>query len=150
MPICCWSVKDRAKAEIRGLVREMGLSDRATLAGDQPDVAPYFAAMDCKLFPSHFEGFGIVALEAQAAGVPVIASDRVPEQVAVVPGMVERLPLEVGPKAWAQAVYRQFQAGRRDAASETSKALAASEFGIAKCVERLYRIYGASVPLSDP
>ena len=114
----------------------------ATLAGDQADVAPFVGAMDCHVFPSEYEGLGIVALEAQAAGVPVVASDQVPEQVMVVPGMVERIPLESGPEVWADAVMRYVHHSAWNP-HETAKILADSEFGIRRCLERLYIIYGS-------
>jgi len=132
--------KGETEPAIRELLHEKRLTDRATLSGDQADIAPFMGAMDCKLFPSLFEGFGIVALEAQAAGVPVVASDRVPDQVAVVPGMVERLPLEAGPGVWADAVARRLADPPWDA-TESYRQIAESEFGIERCVERLCQVY---------
>jgi glycosyltransferase involved in cell wall biosynthesis len=127
-------------SRIRGKIREAGLSERATLVGDQQDVPTYLSVMDLMIFPSVNEGLGIVALEAQAAGVPVVASDRVPELVMVVPGMVERIPLEHGPKVWAEAVIRYLRLPRWNSC-ETAKMLADSEFGLDRCVERLCTIY---------
>lgn len=57
-------------------------------------------AMDVFAFPSVFEGLGIVAVEAQAAGLPVVASDCVPEE-AVVTDLIWRYPLG-DPSAWAE------------------------------------------------
>lgn len=62
-----------------------GLTDRVRVTGFVPDedlVALYQGAM-LFLFPSRYEGFGLPALEAMAAGVPVVASDRasIPEVV---------------------------------------------------------------------
>ena len=48
--------------------------DRIRLIGVVDDVAPYLRAADLLLLPSQTEAFGLVALEALAAGVPVIAS----------------------------------------------------------------------------
>ena len=127
---------------LRAQLHNLGLTERASLVGDQADVAPFVGAMDCHVFPSEYEGLGIVALEAQAACVPVIASDRVPEQVMVVPGMVERISLERGPDAWADAVLRIVKQPAWKP-TETAKLLADSEFGIGRCLERLYKIYGA-------
>lgn len=56
------------------LARELGVLDRIRLIGVVDDVAPYLRAADLLLLPSQTEAFGLVALEALAAGVPVIAS----------------------------------------------------------------------------
>ena len=56
------------------LARELGVSDRVRLIGVVDDVAPYLRGADLLLLPSQTEAFGLVALEAFAAGVPVIAS----------------------------------------------------------------------------
>ena len=56
------------------LARELGVVDRIRLIGVVDDVAPYLRAADLLLLPSQTEAFGLVALEALAAGVPVIAS----------------------------------------------------------------------------
>ena len=56
------------------LARELGVLDRIRLIGVVDDVAPYLRGADVLLLPSQTEAFGLVALEALAAGVPVVAS----------------------------------------------------------------------------
>ena len=57
--------------------------------------------MDVFVFPSIFEGFGIALLEAQAAGLRCVASDRCPEEVFRSESCI-CLPLE-DPLLWAEA-----------------------------------------------
>lgn len=87
-------------AEIREKAAAMGLSEAVVFAGAQAEVAPFYAAMDVYLQPSAFEGFGICCLEAEASGLPVVASDRVPEDADVAKNM-RRIPLEAGPDVFA-------------------------------------------------
>lgn len=58
----------------RDLVAELGLADRVRFVGVVDEVAPLLAAADLLLLPSETESFGLVALEAMASGVPVVAS----------------------------------------------------------------------------
>jgi N-acetyl-alpha-D-glucosaminyl L-malate synthase BshA len=58
----------------RDLVAELGLADRVHFVGVVDEVAPLLAAADLLLLPSETESFGLVALEAMASGVPVVAS----------------------------------------------------------------------------
>jgi glycosyltransferase involved in cell wall biosynthesis len=61
-------------ASYRNLVSKMGLERRVAFAGMQKDVRPYFWASDAFVFPSVYEVFPLVALEAAAAGIPMIVS----------------------------------------------------------------------------
>lgn len=58
----------------RALVEELGLADRVHFVGVVDEVAPLLSAADLLLLPSETESFGLVALEAMASGVPVVAS----------------------------------------------------------------------------
>ncbi|TYO93236.1 glycosyltransferase family 4 protein [Desulfallas thermosapovorans] len=56
-------------------IREEIKSDKNIIqTGYVNDVAPYYRIMDCLAFPTHREGLGNVALEAAAAGVPVVGT----------------------------------------------------------------------------
>ncbi|MBI2467255.1 MAG: glycosyltransferase [Candidatus Rokubacteria bacterium] len=67
---------DGERERFRGLARELGVAAWVEFRGPQPqDVLPdYYAAADLCLMPSRHESFGMVALEAMACGVPVVAS----------------------------------------------------------------------------
>lgn len=59
----------------RELVESLGLADVVRYVGVVEDVMPLLRAADLLLLPSETESFGLVALEAMASGVPVVASD---------------------------------------------------------------------------
>lgn len=71
--------------ELRALAAELGVADGVTIeaALDQDALAERYRAADIVLAPSRSETFGLVALEAQACGTPVVAAD-VPGLEAVV------------------------------------------------------------------
>lgn len=126
---------------IQERVEAYGLSDRCTFAGVQSDVAPFLRMMDVLVLPSLWEGLGIVALESQAASVPVVASTGVPLEVDVIPGLVEHIPLDAGPQRWASTIRRKLD----EPASKDSDAvtkLEQSHFGLQPGLDLLTRIYG--------
>jgi len=57
------------------MAHEMGISDRVVFAGIVDEVSAVLQEADVLLLPSETESFGLVALEAMAAGVPVVASN---------------------------------------------------------------------------
>lgn len=59
----------------REMSQDLGILDRVNFVGIVDRVAPLLARADLFLLPSSTESFGLVALEAMASGVPVIASD---------------------------------------------------------------------------
>lgn len=65
------------------LVRQLGICDDVRMLGKQQDMEDIFVISDLFLLPSEYESFGLAALEAMAAGVPVVASDAggIPEIV---------------------------------------------------------------------
>lgn len=62
-------------------------------------------AMDVFIFPSIFEGLGIAAIEAQAAGLPTICSDRVPKE-ALASSLALQIPLNAPIDQWRTAIIR--------------------------------------------
>lgn len=59
---------------LRAQLVHHGLEHQVTLCGWVDDKAAFFGAMDLFVLPSHHEPFGIVLIEAMAAGVPVIST----------------------------------------------------------------------------
>lgn len=124
--------------EIQERARELGVADRCRFLGARGDIHRVMAGFDVFLFPSHSEGFGIVAVEAQAAAVPVLTSSTVPREIEVVPEMVERLPLDAPASEWASTVSALARRGTpRDAHARVSQ----STLGIHHCVQRLEGVY---------
>ncbi|MEX0267911.1 glycosyltransferase family 4 protein [Leptolyngbyaceae cyanobacterium UHCC 1019] len=65
------------RERIEGIVAELGLADVTEFPGRlNPSILPiYYGAADVSVVPSHYEPFGLVAIEAMACRIPVVASD---------------------------------------------------------------------------
>ena len=110
------------RPEIEMQIDRLGIGGSVIFTGVCADVNEWLQAMDVFLFPSLFEGFGIVALEAQAAGLPCLTSDKVPTEC-IKTDLVQRLPLEESPAVWADAVLTAADTPpRRSTPEEISRA----------------------------
>jgi glycosyltransferase involved in cell wall biosynthesis len=86
---------------IKNKVEKLGLTDKVIFVGAKDDVYKYYQAMDILVFPSIYEGFGNVVVEAQASGLRVLASTNVPKSVKVT-DLVDFLPLNNSNQEWAR------------------------------------------------
>lgn len=131
-------------SDIDERVRALNLADRIRLIGPRDDVPRLMiGAMDGFLFPSHYEGFGLVLIEAQAAALPCVVATGVPEETQVIPELIRRLPLSNSPDAWAAAVLEGI-ARRTIPQSEAYGRMLQSPCHIDKCVAALAEIYETS------
>ena len=93
-------------------VEELGLKDAVFFLGTMSDCAPYYQAMDAFVLPSLYEGLGMVAIEAQAAGLPCFLSDRVPKE-ATITDSTYTVSLEQTPYEWAKVILKKTSKNRR-------------------------------------
>ena len=93
---------------IESIAAELGMSDFTIFPGRLgDDVLPvYYAAADVCVVPSHYEPFGLVAIEAMASGTPVVASDVGGLQFTVVPEQTGLLAPPQDEVAFALAIDR--------------------------------------------
>lgn len=66
--------KGRLEHDLKALAHELGIADRVLFLGQVPDARRYFRAFDAFALSSDHEPFGMVLLEAMAAGVPLLAT----------------------------------------------------------------------------
>jgi len=89
--------------KIKKYVATLNLLKNVLFYGVSERVYELYSAMDVFVFPSLFEGLGIAGIEAQCAGLPVIASLNIPKEMQVT-DLVSWLDLKVGAEKWAEKV----------------------------------------------
>ena len=126
-----------------------GLADRLGIAGSvrmeppcpQRELADWYRAASVVLVPSHSESFGLVALEAQACGTPVVAAAVGGLRTAVRDGYSGVLVDGHDPAAWARVLEKLITSPRRLAQLSRGALAHASEFGWPKTADRLIGVY---------
>lgn len=112
-------------------IKELGLENNITILQNRNDVPELMAAMDVFFFPSRWEGFGNVMIEAQNMGMPCVVSDKIHPNV-IVNENVKALPLEASIYKWVEAILN----GKRCVVSE-----GINKYDIINSVKTLENIY---------
>jgi len=101
---------------LQDLAQSLGIADRVRFEapqGGRDRLRDWYVAADAVAVPSHNESFGLVALEAQACGTPVVATDVGGLRTTVRDGVSGLLVPGHGADAWAVALTRAVAEGRR-------------------------------------
>ncbi|ANI37916.1 group 1 glycosyl transferase [Mycolicibacterium vaccae ATCC 25954] len=127
------------------LAADLGITDRVTFLPPQArdDLVRVYRAADVIAVPSYSESFGLVAVEAQACGTPVVAAAVGGLPVAVRDGVTGALVDGHDPHAWASTLARVLAA---DPATMSRAALAhAATFSWSHTVDALLTGYGRAI-----
>lgn len=124
------------KGKIEALTTELGIRANVIFAGLRSDVNRILQAMDMFLFPSTYEGLPLSIIEAQAAGLPCLISDKVPIECQKT-DLVRQLPLKESLDVWRDAVIDAGKVLKRDTSEEISNA----GFDICSNVKWLEKFY---------
>ena len=89
--------------KIEAKVRALGLEEAVRFVGIRSDVNYVMQGFDLFLLPSLYEGLPVTMIEAQAAGLNCIISDRVPKQCAIT-NNVEIISLSESVEQWAEKI----------------------------------------------
>ena len=72
-------------------IENLGLSTRVTYLGLRKDVHKLYSLFDIFYFPSWYEGLGIVAIESQAAKLPILMSNFVPDEAIIDSSLAKKI-----------------------------------------------------------
>lgn len=98
--------------EIRRMIADIDLTDAVRFCGLSNNVVQYLQAMDVFIFPSFYEGFGIALVEAQAVGLPCIASENIQQEADVGAGLLKILNLSDTIIRWADSAMEATKSKR--------------------------------------
>jgi glycosyltransferase EpsF len=90
------------KREIEQEAERLGILHHVKFLGVRTDIPRLMKSFDVFLFPSIFEGFGIVTLEAQCAGTPCVVADTVPKTTDLGLNLLSYVSLNDGLNIWVK------------------------------------------------
>lgn len=136
-----------SRQALEQLAQQLDISDQIHFLNERKDV-PALLKHDINLLlmPSTTEGAPLAIIEAQAAGIPSLVSNAIPDQSILIPELVTRMPLSQGVTAWANeisSVVRPPMADTRDKVENTP-------FDIQHNAQLLASIYNQQTPHGLP
>ena len=125
------------------LASELGISDcvRFEPPAERSRLVQWFRAADLNIVPSYSESFGLVALEAQACGTPVIAANVGGLPTAVKNGVSGVLVNGHDPRHWANVINETLNDAGLLAQLSNGAVAHASQFGWDATADRLFQVY---------
>ena len=124
-------------SQIREKAQKLGIAEHVHFLGVRSDVADLMRAMDVFVLPSLYEGLPVTMVEAQAAGLPCIISDKVPPECILTEGLVDIMTLSASPETWAEKILAKRAIPRTDRRAE----IAAHGFDITTETVKLQEFY---------
>ncbi len=92
------------KQKLQDYIAKHHLEECVEICEPKDNIEDYYQAMDIFAFPSVYEGFGIVALEAQVAGLPILCSESIIEGIKL-SRYVETMPINDVDK-WIKSIWQ--------------------------------------------
>lgn len=123
---------------LREKVERLGITKNVVFWGTTSEPEEVLWAMDVFIFPSLFEGLGIVAIEAQVAGLPTLCSEHIPLEANVTP-LLKRMELKETPEKWAETLLKIWGNGQqREKWAEVVKNAGYDISDVARMIEARY------------
>lgn len=121
---------------LEGEIQRLGLKKTVIMTGNVGNVNEILSAMDVFAFPSLYEGMPLSIIEAQANGLPIVISDKVPRDVFLT-DLIVPLSLEDAPAKWADALL----SAERTTPDQYLSVLQNSGFSVHNMLRTIYSIY---------
>lgn len=125
--------------KIKEHARRLGIDRTIRFMGMRRDANKWYSAFDVLLFPSLYEGLPLTAIEAQAAALPIVASDQITKEAFLIPSLCDIRKLSIDPASWARSLV---EVAKKDFITQRSeintfKPLASAGYDISQSARNL-------------
>ncbi len=131
------------RRELRRLANVLGIGERVLWLDWLDDTAPFYAAIDVFVSPSHSESFGLAILEAMIRGTPVVATAT--EGARELLGADEKLVPIQDPVRLAAAICNILTTDDHTAIGDSMQRRAAEKFSLTRMLDETERVYAEIV-----
>ncbi|TYS60305.1 glycosyltransferase family 1 protein [Sutcliffiella horikoshii] len=131
------------KEKIQESAKKEGIHEFVKFVGIRDDIATMLHSMDVFVFPSMYEGLGLVLLEAQASGLPCIVSEAIQPEADMKLGLLSKLSIQDAPDVWAEKVIGTHQRGKKQLV--VTGELNSTGYSFSNGIPKLIKIYQSNI-----
>lgn len=128
------------RVQLENLAKEYDVYDKVKFVGIREDINVMLHSMDVFVFPSIYEGLGLVLLEAQAAGLQCIVSEAIQSEADLGLGLIRKLNLSDGVEKWLEEILKVKGMKEKDI-NKINKAFEEKDYSTDKCISKLMKLY---------
>lgn len=129
------------RMEIENIVKNEGLYEYVRFLGLRKDIPMLLQCMDVFVFPSRYEGLGLVLLEAQASGIPCIVSEAIQPEANLQLGLMTTKSLSDGPEEWAEHLLLQSVSKQSISKTQIIHSFEQNGYSITLAITKLFELY---------
>ena len=100
-----WAGTGELKTQVEDYIAKKKLNENVVLLGVRSDIPRVLQALNVFILPSLFEGLPVIGVEVQAAGIPLLCSDRVSKEINM-SRCVSFLPID-STEPWVRAILNE-------------------------------------------
>jgi glycosyltransferase involved in cell wall biosynthesis len=130
--------------DLRGHIEEKakkdGIYENIRFVGVKENISTMLHTMDVFVFPSIYEGLGLVLLEAQASGTPCIVSEAIQPEADLQLGLVSKLLLSDGAEVWGDKILENANRKEKDVAKINTR-FEQNGYSLTEGISKLMNIY---------
>ena len=126
--------------ELREITKALNIENEVIFTGIRDDIDTILNSIDVFVFPSIYEGLGLVLIEAQAAGLPCVVSEAIQSEADLNIGLLNYLNLSDEASVWANKIIEVCGKKQTDK-QKILEAFDKTGYSSQKCISKLMSIY---------
>ena len=126
------------EAALRKQAKQLEIEDSVKFVGAQKDIQAWLSAFDVFAFPSHYEGLSVALLEAEANGVPIVASEKAVDKLAKINNNIFICD---GVDEWKKSMTNIYEKNLRMTSEEVEDNFKSTQFDICNEAKKLQKFF---------
>ena len=127
---------------------ELGIKENVYFLGIRKDIDKILNNLDIFIFPSIYEGLGLVMIEAQSAGIPCLVSEAIQKEADLDIGLVKQINLNDKRELWAKEAFELIENKNKNK-KQILSAIKNKGYDLDNIINKLLEIYKLDLEMGD-